>query len=34
MRPSRPIARIVATARIQSSETGISHFQPNFMNWS
>ena len=27
-------ARKVATATIQASETGISTFQPNFMNWS
>ena len=34
MPPSRLSARIVATATIQASETGISRFQPNAMNWS
>ncbi len=34
MPPSRLIARIVATATIQTSEIGMSRFQPNSMNWS
>ena len=34
MPPSSEIARIVATATIQTSEIGISRFQPNAMNWS
>ncbi len=34
MPPSREIDRIVATATIQTSEIGISRFQPNAMNWS
>ena len=34
MPPSRLSSRIVATATIQTSETGMSTFQPNAMNWS
>ena len=32
--PSSEIERMVPTATIQSSEIGISRFQPNAMNWS
>ena len=34
MPPSSETARIVATATIQPSEIGISHFHPSAMNWS
>ncbi len=34
MSPSSETARIVATATIQISEAGISHFHPSAMNWS
>ena len=34
MPPSSEIARMVATATIQTSAIGISRFQPNAMNWS
>ena len=32
--PRRSTARIAATAMIQTSEIGISTFQPKAMNWS